>query len=58
MNTFEIVVIITLVLGIIAGNILLLRYSNKFKIPKDFKKRPDSDYDDTDGDHKEDKDKW
>ncbi|MFC4699560.1 DUF2897 family protein [Glaciecola siphonariae] len=53
MSTFWVVVIIVFVLGIILGNIMLLRYSSKFKIPKDFKKRPDSDYDKDD-----DADKW
>jgi hypothetical protein len=31
---------------------MLLKYTTRFDIPKDFKKRPDSDYD------KEDDDKW
>jgi F0F1-type ATP synthase assembly protein I len=40
-----IVIIVLLIFGIVAGNIMLLKKSNKFIIPKDFKKRPDSDYD-------------
>jgi uncharacterized membrane-anchored protein YhcB (DUF1043 family) len=53
MSTFWIIVIVVFVFGIIVGNLLLVKYSNKFVIPKDFKKRPDSDYD---GDDK--KDDW
>lgn len=55
MSTMGIILIFLLVFGIIIGNIMLLKYSNKFKIPKDFKKRPDSDYD---GDDQDEKDKW
>ncbi|WP_395342908.1 DUF2897 family protein [Ningiella sp. W23] len=51
MSTTWIIVIIVVVLGLIVGNILLLRDSSKFKTPKNFKKRPDSDYD---GDDKDD----
>jgi len=51
---FWFIVILTLALGIIIGNILLVKYSAKFKIPKDFKKRPDSDYDGKN----DDKDNW
>jgi hypothetical protein len=47
-----IIIIIALVFGVIVGNIMLLKYTTRFDIPKDFKKRPDSDYD------KEDDDKW
>lgn len=54
MSTTWLIIITLLVFGIIVGNILLLKYSTKFKIPKDFKKRPDEDYNGND----EDKDKW
>ncbi|MBT1449469.1 DUF2897 family protein [Glaciecola sp. XM2] len=52
MSTMWIIIIIALVFGVIVGNIMLLKYTTRFDIPKDFKKRPDSDYD------KEDEDKW
>jgi hypothetical protein len=57
MSTFWIVIIVIFVFGIIIGNIMLLKYSNKFVIPKDFKKRPDSEYDGQDANDKHD-DKW
>ncbi|WP_371194541.1 DUF2897 family protein [Glaciecola sp. SC05] len=50
MSTTWLIVIVALVFGIIIGNIMLLKYSTKFNIPKDFKKRPDSDYDGKDTD--------
>lgn len=37
MNTFEIVLIIALVLGVIGSNLALLKYSSKFKIPPNVK---------------------
>ncbi len=49
MSALWLTLLIILVLGIIVGNILLLRDSKDFKIPKGFKPRPDSD-DDGDGD--------
>jgi|GEM_PF-635875 len=45
MSTFWIIVFVALVFGVIIGNLLLLKKSTSFTIPKDFKKRPDSDYD-------------
>lgn len=54
MSTGWFIVILVLVMGIIVGNILLLKYSTKFNIPKNFKKRPDSDYDDD----KDKRDDW
>jgi uncharacterized membrane-anchored protein YhcB (DUF1043 family) len=54
MSTTWIVIIVIFVFGIIIGNIMLLKYSNKFIIPKDFKKRPDSDYDGQDAKDKTD----
>jgi len=57
MSTTWIVIIVIFVFGIIIGNIMLLKYSNKFIIPKGFKKRPDSDYDGQDAEDKTD-DKW
>lgn len=54
MSMIWIIIIVAMVFGVIIGNILLLKYSTKFKIPKNFKKRPDSDYD---GDQ-DDNDKW
>ncbi|MGQ8365772.1 DUF2897 family protein [Glaciecola sp. 1036] len=47
-----ILVVILLVIGVIVGNILLLKDSAKFKLPKDFKKRPDSEYDGDDDDNR------
>ncbi|WP_018981353.1 DUF2897 family protein [Salinimonas chungwhensis] len=44
-----ILLIIALVIGLIAGNMLLLRSNKKFNLPPDFKPR---DYDD------KDEDKW
>lgn len=48
MSGLWITIIIVLVLGIIVGNLLLLRDSNKFHIPKGFKKREYDDKDDDD----------
>ena len=53
MNLTWVVIIVVVVLGIIVGNLLLLKDSSKFKVPKGFKKRPDSDYDGDD-----EKDDW
>ncbi len=41
--------IIVLVLAIIAGNILLLRHSAKFRLPKDFKPKDNTEKDDDSG---------
>lgn len=38
MNTFEVILIIALVLGVIGSNLALLKYSNKFKLPPNVKK--------------------
>ena len=47
MSGIWVTIIILLVLGIIVGNLLLLRDANKFRIPKGFKKREyDDDKDD------------
>ena len=46
MSTTWIIIIIVLVLGIIVGNILLLKDSKNFKVPKGFKKRKYDDEDD------------
>ncbi|GLR70221.1 DUF2897 family protein [Agaribacter marinus] len=51
MSALWLTLLVILVLGIIVGNILLLRDSKDFKIPKGFKPRPDSDYDGGDGDY-------
>ncbi|MFC3121840.1 DUF2897 family protein [Agaribacter flavus] len=45
MTISGIIIVIVLALGIIVGNILLLRDSKGFPVPKGFKKRPDSEYD-------------
>jgi len=37
MNTFEIVLIVGLVFGVIGSNLALLRYANKVKIPPSVK---------------------
>ncbi|MDP2559966.1 DUF2897 family protein [Psychrobium sp. 1_MG-2023] len=37
MTTFEIILIIALVLGVIGSNLALLKYSNKFKLPEQTK---------------------
>lgn len=51
MSLTWIVIIVALVFGIIIGNILLLKYSTKFTIPKDakLKKDPYKDDDEKDG---------
>ena len=41
MNTIAVILIIIFVLGIIASNIALIRYSNKFELPPS--KQPDDD---------------
>ncbi|WP_084407231.1 DUF2897 family protein [Aestuariibacter salexigens] len=43
MSTGWIVFLVVLAFGIIIGNIMLLKHSNRFSVPKDFKKR---EYDD------------
>lgn len=48
MSGLWITIIIVLVLGIVVGNLLLLRDSNKFRIPKGFKKKEYDDDDDKD----------
>ena len=37
MNTFEIILIVGLVLGVIGSNFALIRYANKFKVPPSVK---------------------
>lgn len=46
MSTTWLIVIIVLVIGFIAGNVLLLRSSKKFNVPKDFTPRKWDDEDD------------
>jgi uncharacterized membrane-anchored protein YhcB (DUF1043 family) len=41
MNTFWVVIIIVIVLGVVVGNITLLKYSAKFKFPTPLKKNDD-----------------
>ncbi|MCW8108802.1 DUF2897 family protein [Alteromonas ponticola] len=43
-----IIVIVLLVFGVVLGNVMLLRYSSRFKIPKDFKSKPPKDKDEDD----------
>lgn len=47
MSTFWLIMLIILAVGFIAGNVLLLKSSSRFKVPKDFKPRK---YDDDDDD--------
>jgi len=37
MNTFEIILIVGLVLGVIGSNLALIKYANKFKMPPSVK---------------------
>lgn len=46
MSTGWIIVIIAIVLGIVVGNILLLRSSKKFDVPKGFTPKKYDDEDD------------
>ncbi|NMH58782.1 DUF2897 family protein [Alteromonas ponticola] len=43
-----IILIVLLVFGVVLGNVMLLRYSARFKIPKDFKPKPQKDKDEDD----------
>ncbi|MFS1703373.1 DUF2897 family protein [Aestuariibacter sp. GS-14] len=47
MNTWFIIGIVALVLGVIVSNILLLRSSTKFNLPPNYR-APEKEHDDTD----------
>ncbi|MCW8090647.1 DUF2897 family protein [Alteromonas sp. ASW11-130] len=40
-----IIVIALLVFGVVLGNVMLLRYSSRFKMPKDYKPKSEKDKD-------------
>lgn len=46
MSLFWVLLIIALVIGLIAGNLMLLKASKKFRVPPDFKPRKYDDDED------------